>query len=194
MVKIYDITQEFFNGAVFPGDPMPRRTQLMSMADGDVCNLTEFAACVHNATHIDAPCHFVPNGRDVVDMDLAKCMGEAFVSECDGEVTPLLVRQLANKGCKRLLVKGKGTVSLAAAEAMVSAGMVLVGVESQTVGTDASLVSVHKMLLENEIVILEGLVLKEVPEGRYDLCALPLKLSQCDGSPVRAVLVAGGLK
>ena len=71
---------------------------------------------------------------------------------------------------------------------MVESGIVLIGVEPQTVGAGDEIVPIHQLLLGNEVVIVEGLVLEQVPEGDYMLSALPLKMSGSDGSPVRAVL------
>ena len=64
-MRIYDISQEVFSCAVYPGDPSPRREVLSSTAEGAVCNLTAFSMCAHNGTHIDAPFHFVPEGKTV---------------------------------------------------------------------------------------------------------------------------------
>lgn len=187
-MKIYDISQELFSGKVFPGDPEPSREQILHIAKGDVCNLSKITACAHNATHLDAPRHFFNDGIDVAGMDLSRCLGPAIVVECDTTFTADTVHQLAGEGHQRILIKGQGVITVEAAEAMVSDKILLIGVEPQTVGVADTVQAVHKILLGHEMVILEGLVLRDVPVGKYMLSALPLKLAQCDGSPVRAVL------
>lgn len=187
-MQIFDITQELFSGVVFPGDPKPLKNRVLSISKGDTCNLTEFSACAHNATHLDAPCHFVDHGRSVAEMDLSKCLGQATVIHCDDVLSVNEVREVVRKGCKRLLINGQGVITLESARVMVESGIVLIGVEPQTVGAGDEIVPIHQLLLGNEVVIVEGLVLEQVPEGDYMLSALPLKMSGSDGSPVRAVL------
>lgn len=88
----------------------------------------------------------------------------------------------------RLLLKGAKELHEEAAQFLVERGILCVGVESLSVAPLSSPVKVHKLLLGAEMILLEGLVLEEVPEGRYELIALPLKMAELDGSPVRAVL------
>ena len=90
---------------------------------------------------------------------------------------------------QRILFKGKSVLTEEAAEVLVQAGILCVGVEELTVGPISAPDRVHKILLENETVILESLELSGVKEGEYLLAALPLKMAGLDGSPVRAVLV-----
>ena len=71
-MKIYDISQELFSSAVFPGDPAPRREVLSSMKDGALYNLTALSLCAHNGTHIDAPYHFIKDGKTVEQLSLEK--------------------------------------------------------------------------------------------------------------------------
>ena len=85
-MKIYDISQAVFGCEVYPGDPIPKKTVLCSMENGDLYNLTEFSMCAHNGTHIDAPFHFIKNGKTVDVMDLASFVGMACVAEHHGEV------------------------------------------------------------------------------------------------------------
>ena len=64
-MRIFDISQEVFGCAVFPGDPAPQRTVLQSMEEGSLYNLTAFSMCAHNGTHLDAPAHFLKDGKTV---------------------------------------------------------------------------------------------------------------------------------
>ena len=77
MMKIYDITQEVFSCQVYPGDPKPEKKILKSMANGEVYNLTSFSMCAHNGTHIDAPFHFIKDGKTVDEICLDAVVGMA---------------------------------------------------------------------------------------------------------------------
>ena len=81
MMKIYDISQEVFGCKVYPGDPSPKKTVLSSMEKGDLYNLTEFSMCAHNGTHIDAPLHFIKNGKAVDGISTESFVGMAYVAE-----------------------------------------------------------------------------------------------------------------
>lgn len=195
MMKIYDITQEVFSCCVFPGDPSPVKKQVLSIETGDVCNLTEISMCAHNGTHIDAPYHFLNDGKKIEEVDLHKVIGEALVIAHDGPLTKWdVLNRIGKEDPKRILWKGKTVVTLEAAEALNSLGVVLVGVESQTVGPEDAPMAVHLELLGKEVVLLEGIRLSQVPEGRYFLNAAPVKLGGTDGAPCRAVLISDGCK
>ena len=86
-MKIYDISQEVFGSAVYPGDPAPERKILSSMGDGALYNLTAFSMCAHNGTHLDAPAHFIADGKTVDGLSLSKTVGYAYVAEHCGIVT-----------------------------------------------------------------------------------------------------------
>lgn len=187
-MQIYDISQELFSGEVFPGDLQPYRHQVCSISHGDTYNLSNVTMCVHNATHIDAPYHFLENGKAVDKVDLKKCIGEATVVEYDGVISSETIQTLSQTCHPRLLIKGNGIITLSAAKALVDNNFMLIGVAKQTIGEGEEINAVHEVLLKNEIVILEGLVLDHVSIGDYMLCAAPLKLANCDGSPCRAVL------
>ena len=90
---------------------------------------------------------------------------------------------------ERILIAGDIVVTVEAAREFAEANIKLIGNESQTVGPLNAPMEVHKILLGKEIVLLEGIVLKDVPEGKYLLCAAPLNLGGGDGAPCRAVLI-----
>lgn len=195
-MKIYDISQEVFTCQVYPGDPVPVRTVMNSMAQGDLYNLTAFSMCAHNGTHIDAPFHFLQDGKTVEALSLDALVGMAYVAEHRGIVTgedaeAILQRsQTVHAECaKRILIKGEAEVSQEAAEVFVAAHISLVGNESQTVGPEKAPMAVHKILLEAGVILLEGVRLGGVPEGAYLLSAAPLNLSGADGAPCRAILM-----
>ena len=193
-MKIYDISQEVFSSCVYPGDPAPERSMLLSIAAGDVCNLTAFSMCAHNGTHIDAPYHFLETGKRVDEIPLSHTVGEAYVAAHTGTLTAKdaerILAHAAGAGAeKRILLKGDLTVSEAAANVFARAGVLLLGNESQTVGPEDAPMAVHKILLGAECVLLEGVRLSAVPEGKYLLFAAPLSLAGADGAPVRAILI-----
>ena len=196
-MKIYDISQEVLSSVVFPGDPSPKREVLASLKEGAVCNLSFLSMCAHNGTHIDAPYHFIEDGKTVDEISLERLVGYCYVAEYNDVLSANDARSLLRcarvrspEAAKRILLKGRATVSLEAAEAFAEAGIVLIGNESQTVGPEDAPIAVHQVLLSREVVLLEGIRLSEVPTGVYLLSAAPLNFAGADGSPCRAVLIA----
>ena len=196
-MKIYDISQEVFSCKVYPGDPSPKRTVLNAIDRGDLYNLTEFSICAHNGTHIDAPFHFVGNGKTVDKIDLESFVGMAYVAEHQGVISGedaqriiIKANEKNREAAKRILIKGETEVSLEAAKVFASSNILLLGNESQTVGPENAPMAVHKTLLSVDVVLLEGIRLADVPEGVYFLNAAPLNLSGADGSPCRAILIS----
>ena len=197
-MKIYDISQEVFSAKVYPGDPAPVKTVLNSMENGDLYNLTSFSMCAHNGTHVDAPSHFIKDGKTIDKLSLESFVGMCYVAEHHGILKDSDALEILNKAkevnidsVKRILIKGNAIVSSDAAKVFVNANVLLVGNESQTVGPEESPMKVHLILLGAGIVLLEGIRLTEVPQGAYFLNAVPLNLSDSDGAPCRAILIAG---
>ena len=193
-MKIYDISQEIFSCAVYPGDPVPEKQVICSTADGDLYNLSSFAMCAHNGTHIDVPFHFLHNGKTVEQMPLDVFVGDCYVACHAGDVTAEDAERILSKanGAERILIAGKVTVTAEAAEVFAQSGIKLIGNEGQTVGPEEAPMQVHLILLLRGIALLEGIVLDGVPEGRYFLSAAPLNLGGCDGAPCRAYLNEAG--
>ena len=190
-MKIYDISQEVFSCSVYPGDPRPEKQMLCSTDAGDVYNLTAFSMCAHNGTHIDAPFHFLPEGKTVERLPLDVFVGDCFVARHQGDVTAEDARTILVKaaGAERILIAGDVTVTEEAAQVFVRSGIKLLGNEGQSVGPADAPMAVHKILLSRGIVLLEGILLSDVPEGRYFLSAAPLNLAGADGAPCRAYLI-----
>ena len=191
---IYDITQELFSCTVYPGDPAPARTVLADMGKGDIINLTAFSMCAHNGTHLDAPAHFIKDGKTIDELDPAAYLGDCFVARHEGDVTAsdaaAILRKAASvNAAERILIAGRATVTEAAARVFAEAGIKLLGNESQTVGPETAPMAVHLILLGADVVLLEGVVLTNVPEGKYFLTAAPLNLGGCEGAPCRAMLM-----
>ena len=190
-MKLYDISQEVFSCAVYPGDPKPEKQVLSATASGDLYNLTAFSMCAHNGTHIDAPFHFLKDGKTVEQMDLEAFVGACFVARHAGDVSAADAQSILGKanGTARILIAGKATVTEEAAGVFARSGILLLGNEGQTVGPENAPMQVHLILLGKGTALLEGIVLTGVPEGRYFLSAAPLNLADCDGAPCRAYLM-----
>ena len=195
-MKIYDISQEVFSCQVYPGDPMPEKKELKSMKKGELYNLTAFNMCAHNGTHIDAPRHFIKDGKTIDEICLDAFVGMAYVAEHRGVVTDNDAVEIIEKAkkhnpevAKRILIKGDVEVSLEAAKVFASSNILLLGNEPQTVGPQNAPMAVHLALLSTNVVLLEGIRLAAVSEGVYFLNAAPLNLAGAEGSPCRAVLI-----
>ncbi|MCR4893278.1 MAG: cyclase family protein, partial [Eubacteriales bacterium] len=168
-MTIYDISQEVFSCRTFPGDPVPERQLLSSMENGDLYNLTSFRMCAHNGTHVDAPFHFIRDGRTVDAVSLDVFVGPAYVAEHEGIVTGDDAERMIAKAkerdpeaARRILIRGKAEVSAEAANRFASSGILLLGNESQTVGPEDAPMEVHLILLGAGVVLLEGIRLSEV--------------------------------
>ena len=190
-MKIYDISQEIFSCAVYPGDPKPEKQILCATAAGDLYNLTAFSMCAHNGTHVDAPFHFLGEGKTVDRMDLEQFVGECYVARREGNVTAGMAREIlaGAAGAKRILIAGDVTVMAEAAEVFAESGICLLGNEGQSVGPENAPMQVHLILLRRGVALLEGIVLDHVPQGHYFLSAAPLNLAGSDGAPCRAYLI-----
>ena len=190
-MKIYDISQEVFSCKVYPGDPKPEMTRLCSTAAGDCYNLTGFSMCAHNGTHVDAPFHFLEDGRTIDRMELEIFVGDCFVARHEGDVSAAEAEHILTRaeGAERILIAGNATVTAEGAAVFAESGIRLLGNEGQTVGPENAPMQVHLILLRRGIALLEGIVLENVPEGRYFLSAAPVNLAGADGAPCRAYLI-----
>lgn len=195
-MKIYDISQEVFSCVVYPGDPAPEKTILSSIEDGGSYNLSAFSMCAHNGTHVDAPYHYIEDGKTVDEIALDSFVGMACVAEHEGTISAgdaeAILKKAGGKdpeAAKRILIKGEVEVTPEAAKVFAGSGILLLGTESQTFGSEDTEAEVHVILLGADVVLLEGVRLADVPEGVYLLDAAPLDLGGAEGSPCRAVLM-----
>ncbi len=198
-MKIYDISQEVFGCAVYPGDPSPERQVMLSISEGKICNLTAFNMCAHNGTHVDAPFHFINEGRTIDQVDIDRFVGYCYVASHDGDITAEDANKIMDRAkdaagdtdCyNRILVKGEATMTEEAAKVFADNKIKLFGNESQTVGPLDAPMEVHLIMLGAEIVLLEGIRLSEVPDGVYLLNSAPINLGGSDGAPCRAILMS----
>lgn len=193
---------------LWPGIPPVKFEKIKSINRGDMVNDTVMHANVHAGTHIDAPLHFIKDGKSVERIDLKKFLGEAYVVEIFGvkEITASLLQAKLKgaKGIKRLLLKTDNSklwkkypttfykdyaaLTPDAARWVVRQKIDLVGIDYLSIQRFTDDPSVHQILLKAEVIILEGLNLSNVKLGRYELVALPMKLRGLEAASVRAVL------
>ena len=193
-MKIIDISQEVLSCKVYEGDPTPKANKIIDMEDGGVYNLSALSLCAHNGTHVDAPFHFFRDGKSIDEMSLGHFVGECYVAEHSGDVTPADALEILEKARKsdaekRILIKGNAVVTEEAAQVFADAEILLLGNESQSVGPENAPMAVHKILLSKDIVLLEGVVLDKAREGRYILNCAPLNIKGFEGAPCRAILI-----
>ncbi len=171
---------------------------------GDEANVSALSFSSHCGTHIDVPRHCFEDGLSVDQLPLTLLIGRAVVVAVHG------VKAIGREQLKRLPLKGEERVLLKTdnsfsgdseaystecayltedgAEFLLEAGVKLVGIDSLSIEKHDGDGSVHRLLLRNDVLIVEGLRLEEVAAGYYELICLPLKLADGDGAPVRAVL------
>jgi arylformamidase len=196
-----DITRDLWEHTpVYPGDGSVSTERI----DHGGYVTTALSLGSHSGTHIDAPAHFIAGGRTVDMLDLSSLIGNARVVDLSGEGPVLQPRHFAScpEGTVRVLVKTSYSgqqafvphyphLSLEAAQYLVSRGVRTIGVDTPSVEAFDGDGSLHRLLLEQETVIIEMLDLSAVQEGDYFMMALPLRLRDLDGSPARVVLGAG---
>lgn len=207
--EIYDISVSMGAEDIdWPGNPSYSRELIAKLANGDICNLSQISLPTHVGTHIDTPNHFVATGKNldyfpaekwilpahVVDIKDPGVIYPAELEKVDIKPGDALLFKTANSTSGRI-ISGTFTedyvyISPEAAEFCVKQKVALVGIDYITVdkyGNEEF--PTHHILLENEILILEGINLKDVPPGKYDLFCPPLKLKGAEGAPARAVLL-----
>jgi arylformamidase len=203
-MSVYDISPPVTADlAVFPGDTPPGREVLLDMARGDPLTLSTLRATVHLGAHADAPSHYGLDGRTIDRQPLELYIGPCRVIRVAAPRGALIsVAQVpGHLDTERLLIAtgtypdpARWNADFAALEpALVDhlheKGVRLVGVDTPSVDPSSSKdLPAHHRFLAHDMAILEGLVLTAVPEGDYELIALPLRLAGFDASPVRAVL------
>jgi arylformamidase len=206
-MKIYDITVALSEvSTVYPGDPRVRIDSLTRLSLGDEANVSRITMSTHSGTHLDPPRHYSDNGISVDRIPLSMLIGQALVVEIPGikAITTDDLCRFPIRGEERLLLKTANSqlwsvpafcadyacLTPDSARFLVETGVKLVGIDYLSVERLDGDGEVHRILLENGIVILEGLNLGGVAAGSYELVCLPLKISEGDGAPARAVLIS----
>lgn len=188
-MKIYDISRDLIEAPPYPGDEPPRLRAVHRMTDGESYNLSRLETSMHAGTHVDAPLHFISNGKDIVSMPLEQFIGECVVLTVPK--TPLDAMYFMKRPfAPRILLHGEGQLTESAIGYLYNQGCRLIGTNKQSIGSYSDELSVHVSLLGYGVAVLENLDLDAVPDGRYTLYAAPLKISGAEGAPCRAILVS----
>jgi len=208
-MKIMDISLTVTSDlSVWPGDPPVILERLMKMEDGAHNNISHLALSAHAGTHVDAPYHFIADGKTIETLRLDILVGPAHVVEIPQESKLIGEIDLAQAGIKpgmdRVLLKTSNNrywqqvglpfqkdfaaVSPDGAAYLVTCGVRLVGIDYFSIAPFGDSIPTHRTLLRAEIIILEGVNLSEIAPGVYQLYCLPLKLGGSDGAPARAIL------
>lgn len=208
-MKIYDVTVPISGKTpVYEGDPSVDIKLKLSMEKGDAANVSQVCMGVHTGTHVDSPNHFINGTKKIVDLDLGTLIGNCLVVELADDVMAIEPKHVENLGgAERVLFKTRNSefwtefdqgfrkdftyIEPSTAKMLVEKGVKLVGIDYLSVEAfDAESPETHINLLEKEVIILEGLDLRGVPAGEYELICLPLKIAggAGDGSPSRTVL------
>jgi len=208
-MKIYDVTFPISaETPIYEGDPKAEIKTVNSLENGDAANVSQICCGVHTATHVDAPNHFIEGTKRVHELDLDVLLGDCLVIEIDENVAAIDAKHVETiENSARILFKTRNSafwnepekgfrkdftyITPEAAEILVEKGVKLVGIDYLSVekfGSDDFLT--HITLLKNEVIILEGLDLREVSGGNYELICLPLKYigGKGDGAPTRTIL------
>lgn len=208
-MAIYDVTVAISESVpIYEGDPKVKIDTFVSIAKGAAANVSNVCFGAHTGTHVDAPNHFIDGARRVDDLDVEKLIGPCLLVEVPGDVVAIGPEHLPDlSGIERIVFKTRNSafwntpedgfrtdftyLTAATAKAIADAGINLVGIDYLSIeAPGAEGHPVHITLLEKEIVILEGLDLREVAAGEYELICLPLKYvgGTGDGAPARTIL------
>lgn len=205
MKTLWDISPPVHAGApVFPGDTAYAQQWVASIGPGCPVNVSAITLSPHVGAHADAPLHYDPNGRPIGEVPLEAFIGPCRVIHAIG-VGPLVQPEHlahAMKGLPpRVLVRSYARMpqdrfdddlpafAPATVEMLADLGVLLIGIDSASIDPASSkTLESHQVIRRRGLRVLENLLLDEVPEGDYELIALPLKLTTADASPVRAVL------
>lgn len=212
MQKIYDISLPITSDmTVWPGDPMVTIRQVSSLEKGESSNVSQIRMSVHTGTHIDAPLHFLRDGKAIGAIPLSTFTGPALVLEMGKDVDVINQTVLADhpqieslKHARKVLFKTRNSIELhnwgstfnehyvaldaSGATFLSNFDLDLVGVDYLSIAAFYDTDKPHQILLQKEVVLLEGINLMEVPAGVYNLYCLPLNLIACEGAPARAIL------
>jgi arylformamidase len=198
-MKIIDVTRPLINGMlVYPGDVIPS----FSQADAGRYLISDLHLSSHTGTHIDAPVHYLKSGDTIDTIPLTHLIGRCRVIDVSEAGTLISAEHLrgALDGVRRLLLKTRfsgqdafdekyPSLTHDAARFITDHGIECVGIDSPSIESFNCDGSVHHQLLENGCIVIELLDLSDVPEGDYEMVALPLRLAGLDGSPARVILM-----
>lgn len=210
-MQIHDVSVPLSSTTpTYPGDPGIEIKQWLALARGDAANVSLINFGLHSGTHVDAPAHFIEGGAKIESLPLESLIGEAEVVEVANDVRVIdesFVVDNCSRGSQRILFKTRNSafwnnrqdgfredytyIEPAAARRLAESGIKLVGIDYLSVEEfNSDHHGTHHALLSRGVVILEGLDLRAVPKGFYELICLPLKIAggSGDGAPARVVL------
>jgi len=207
-MRIYDVTVGISpQMPVWPGDPPVQLERVEAIASGANANVSRLTCGVHTGTHVDAPLHFIDGAAAIESLPLKMLTGRAYIvnlpsAKVIDEATlqaaglpPRTRRVLFRTRNSELWAKEKAfqtdfvAVDPSGARWLVKKGVQLVGVDYLSVAPYGQSKETHRILLEAGVLVIEGLDLSRVSQGRYSLYCLPLKLIGSDGAPARVILV-----
>ena len=192
----------------FPGDSVYQQRWTATLTEQCPVNLSQISMSPHIGAHADAPLHYDPQGATIGQVDLAPYLGPCRVVHCLGvaplvqwehiahavERAPLPPRVLVRTYARMPADRWDPALPAMAPDTirrLADLGVLLVGIDSASIDpADSKTLDSHQVIRRRGLRVLENLVLDDVPEGDYELIALPLKLMQADASPVRAILRA----
>ncbi|MHA6316094.1 arylformamidase [Altererythrobacter sp. CAU 1778] len=201
--RIRDISQRLHPGVpVWPGDTPFSGQATWDMGAGSPVNVSKLTLSTHTGAHADAPLHYSASAPDIATVPLEPFLGECLVVDARGCGALVEPRHLpALDGARRVLFRTydafpheawqeeHSAIAPATVAALAEAGVVLIGMDGPSLDPqDSKSMDAHLAVLAADMRVLEGLVLDDVPAGRYELIALPLPIVGGDASPVRAVL------
>lgn len=203
--RLWDISPPVHEGApVFPGDTPYRQRWAARIGPGCPVNVSEITLSPHVGAHADAPLHYAPEGATIGDVDLTPFLGRCRVihaiargpliewAHIEHAMADLPPRVLVRTYQRAPVERWDGALAAyapATIERLAALGVTLVGIDTASIDpADSKTLDSHQVIRRLNLRVLENLVLDEVPEGDYELIALPLKLVSADASPVRAVL------
>lgn len=204
-MTLWDISPPIRRGIpVWPGDTAYDEARSWTLSPTCPVNVSKFTMSTHTGAHADAPFHYDAAGKTVGGLDLARYLGPARVVHAIGARPLIEPRHIAahlNGGVERILIRcyerapqdqwdeAFAAVAPATIDLIARHGVVLIGIDTPSLDPQESkTMDAHHAARRHGLSILEGLVLDAVPEGDYELIALPLKLADLDAAPVRAVL------
>lgn len=209
MSRIYDISVTISSETpIYKGDPGVEISTFKAISRGDSANASQISLGLHTGTHVDAPNHFIDGTKRIHQLDPRKLMGPCRVVEIASDVIAIEPEHLGDiAGVERLLLKTRNSefwstpedgfradftyITPATAKLLAGTDVVLVGIDYLSIEKSGSPGRpVHTTLLEKEIVILEGVDLRNIEPGDYELICAPLKYDGAtgDGAPARTFL------
>ncbi|MCA1025079.1 MULTISPECIES: arylformamidase [Cytobacillus] len=199
-----DISQPLHNGmAHWPGDEAFSFNLSATREETGSVNIGQLSTSIHIGTHVDAPFHFIEDGKKTNELDINLYIGRAKLIDLSGEerITTALLDQFPLQNVKRLLIKTSSepkpkhfptrvpVISEDVPLYLKKCGVELIGVDFPSVDElDSKALPIHHKLHQHNIHILENIVVHDIAQGDYELIALPLRIEGGDGSPVRAVI------